>query len=437
MKINVISKKLIKPCTPTPQNLKNYKISLTDELSPLMNVAAILFYSSDDDDIKKAKRDHLEESLADILPRFYPFAGRYIKNDHLVDCSDQGAEFVEAEAVDVELQEVMGETKPGQLDDLLPCETCAADEATDPLLSIQLTTFKCGGLAISVSLSHRIVDASSVGTFIASWANASHPGPGKITINPSFDSPCLLPGKNLGYDPELQPSRTRDPSIVSRRFLFNKEAIASLRAKISPQHRKEISRNKVSRVRVVCALISQALIAVDRAKNRESRACLIAQAVNIRERTIPPLPKHSCGNLVAQAFTQSIYASEIKDIGFQELVDLLGDAIDKTIADIVEVFPGGDGGQRILIDPVTNAVERIVSGEANVFWFSDWSKFGFYEADFGWGKPVWASIGTMPAENIIVLMDNREGDGIEAWVHLNQNDMPCFEQDGEIRLFST
>ncbi|EYU23756.1 hypothetical protein MIMGU_mgv1a023695mg [Erythranthe guttata] len=78
-----------------------------------------------------------------------------------------------------------------------------------------------------------------------------------------------------------------------------------------------------------------------------------------------------------------------------------------------------------------------MGGEVNVFAFSDWSKFGFYEADFGWGKPVVAGIGAFSRPNIIVLMDSKEGGGLEAWVHLNRNDMPYFEEDDQIKLFAT
>lgn len=33
-------------------------------------------------------------------------------------------------------------------------------------------------------------------------------------------------------------------------------------------------------------------------------------------------------------------------------------------------------------------------------------------------------------------MNDKEGDGIEAWLHLNHNDMRYFEQDEEMKLFT-
>ncbi|KAK6128258.1 hypothetical protein DH2020_037996 [Rehmannia glutinosa] len=371
MKVNVISRKLIKPSTPTPQNLNKYKISSTDELSPPMNISVILFYPSNPKPIL------IEESLAKILPQFYPFAGRYIKKDHFVDCNDEGAEFVEAEAFNVELFDLIANTKNDQLNHLLSRQSYQVDNATDPLLSIQITKFKC---------------------------------------------------KNL--ENQMEQIKTRDPNIVVKRLLFNKEAIESLRSELNGDDGLFISR-----VRVVGGLIAKALIGVEIAKHGKSKACVIAQAVNIRGRTIPPLPKHSCGNLAIPSVTKT---KDNHIMGFHELVCLLGDAIDKTIADCAEILSlGTEDGCNVIFQSVAKMNERSESGdEMKVLLFSDWSRFGFYEADFGWGKPIWTGIGTMPAQNVTILMDNKEGDGIEAWLHLNHNDLPYLEQDEQMKLFT-
>ena len=40
----------------------------------------------------------------------------------------------------------------------------------------------------------------------------------------------------------------------------------------------------------------------------------------------------------------------------------------------------------------------------------------YYEADFGWGKPVWLSIGSVSLPNAALLSDTSDGEGVEASV---------------------
>ncbi|KAL7106346.1 hypothetical protein ACP275_07G107100 [Erythranthe tilingii] len=441
MKVKVVSRKLIKPCTSTPPNLKKYKLSYMDERIPPINVGVILFYPPSSNYTTKQKISHqLEESLSKILPEFYLLAGRHITNDHVVDCSDQGAEFLEAEAADVDLTDLLRIKEAELLNDFLPTKFYQVDKSpTDPLLSIQITELmSCGGLVISVSVCHRIFVASSLGTFIMAWSNSTndnnnhHP----IAICPSFKSPSLFPGTNLS------PVRASyDPSIGFKRFSFGKDAIASLRKKLS----RLGPPTRISRVRLVCAVMAKALFGVDRAKHDggESRSCLVSQAVNMRGRTTPTLQKHSCGNLVLFSLTPffNIPAAETTNgddvvIGIEQLVGILGDSLERTIADCAKPF--SPGWHTVMMGPVADMFAKLRSGEINYsITFSDWSKFGFYEADFGWGKPVGAGIGIMPRENSVILMDNKEGDGIEAWVKLNRDDMSLFEQDDDIKLYTT
>lgn len=416
MKTNVVRRKMIKPSIPTPQSLKNYKISCIDELAPSTNIGILLFYPSKPENIIQK----LEESLRKILPQFYVLAGRYIKGAHCIDCSDQGAEFVEAEAGDDQLVDIVGTTD--QLNDLLPRRSYQMDGASDPLLSVQITDLNRGGLVIGVSVSHRIFDTCSLATFISTWSNAHSSSGEKITIVPSFDeSTALFPGRNRD-NPNGECSRMEDPGIVCKMLCFNREAIDSLRSKLRPKDGKL----RCSKVLVVSAVIAKALIVLDREKHGRSRDCFVNHAVNMRVRTVPPLRRHACGNLVLQALSSCIAAAETAEIGIQELADLMGDAIAKSISKC-----GAIGANKLTLKPVVKG-----SREAFAAWFSDWSKFGFCEADFGWGKPVWAGIAPMHAENTTLLMGNRDGDGIEAWVHLHKDDMKLFEQHEEIRLFS-
>ncbi|KAF5175708.1 vinorine synthase-like [Thalictrum thalictroides] len=61
----------------------------------------------------------------------------------------------------------------------------------------------------------------------------------------------------------------------------------------------------------------------------------------------------------------------------------------------------------------------------------------FYETDFGWGNPVWASSASLATKNGILLMDTKCGKGIEAWVSLNEEDMSRFECDLDLLSFTS
>ncbi|KAH6770446.1 hypothetical protein C2S52_015249 [Perilla frutescens var. hirtella] len=423
--IKEVSRKLVKPCIPTTPNLKNYKFSLTDEFLPPMEIGILLFYVSND------KQINFEESLAKVLVQFYPLAGRFIMKDSCVDCSDQGAELVIAEAPHVELATLIVERNLENLYGFLPRKNHQLDEVNYPILSIQITELNCSGVAIGISISHKIFDASSVSTFVAAWSNATNLGPErKMGISPTFDSSSVFPGMNQRKYTGSMIHGTQNHTNSVKRFTFNIEAITSLRSSLRPNE-------GISKVRVVCALIAKALIALDRAKLTRSRDCLLTMAVNMRERTVPPLHKHACGNLVLLSVDRYIAAVESDhEVGLQEMVDLIGDATSKTISDCAKILSlTQQERDDLIIKPLTTISKIFVSGEANVVSFTDYSKFGSYEADFGWGKPIWVSIVPQASRNVTVLMENREGNGIEAWLHLEKNDMRLFEQDEEIRLF--
>lgn len=69
--------------------------------------------------------------------------------------------------------------------------------------------------------------------------------------------------------------------------------------------------------------------------------------------------------------------------------------------------------------------EAAGKADIDVYMFTSWCRFPFYEIDFGWGKPVWMSRIHAPYEATF-LLDTQDGDGIEAWVSFKKQDMPLF-----------
>ncbi|MFS7926501.1 putative deacetylvindoline O-acetyltransferase [Helianthus anomalus] len=62
--------------------------------------------------------------------------------------------------------------------------------------------------------------------------------------------------------------------------------------------------------------------------------------------------------------------------------------------------------------------------------------FPFNKVDFGWGKPMATAIAFRSArQNSLVLIDSAYGDGIEAHVTLEIQDMEVFQNDKELLSF--
>ncbi|KAL3635101.1 hypothetical protein CASFOL_022155 [Castilleja foliolosa] len=428
MQVNIQSRKLIKPSKPTPPHLRTYNISLIDELNESMYLIRILFYPHSDLDYAR-----LEQSLARVLPLFYPLAGRYNKQKHHIDCNDEGADYSIAQVVDRQLDQLIS-AESEQLNHLLPLHVCAADEPTDPILAIQINKFPCGGVATGVCASHRIFDAASVGIFLTAWSRiATSPNyDDDIIIRPDFDSPLYFPSENL---PPIQASRTLDKSLVSKRFVFNKNAIATLRERLTSSNewkRKNGGDRPPSRALVVSAVLTQALMRVD-AKS-SSRGSLVAQAMNVRERTVPPVSKHSCGTWVSMTYLE-LDANERRAMerNFAGMATKMRESIVEGLKDCTRILSDKEFGRWLMVSSYFDAAEKADRKDYKVVWISDWSKFGDYEIDFGFGKPVWVGLGDMPFKDVFILMNTKDNDGIEAWVYLHESNMMFFERDEDLR----
>lgn len=71
-----------------------------------------------------------------------------------------------------------------------------------------------------------------------------------------------------------------------------------------------------------------------------------------------------------------------------------------------------------------------------------WCGSGLYEVDFGWGRPGWltSTTGNIPGcgfLNSVVLVDTRWGNGIEAWVTLDENRMADLLRNHELLTFAS
>ncbi|BBH01525.1 hypothetical protein Prudu_011817 [Prunus dulcis] len=104
VQVEVISKEIIKPSSPTPNPLRHYKLFFLDQLTPSSYTSLVFFYEFNGETqpaINEVSK-HLKKSLAKVLTLFYRLAGRVKIDDHFVDCNDEGIAYLEAQVVRIQ-----------------------------------------------------------------------------------------------------------------------------------------------------------------------------------------------------------------------------------------------------------------------------------------------------------------------------------------------
>ncbi|XP_062163092.1 stemmadenine O-acetyltransferase-like [Alnus glutinosa] len=447
MEVEIISKEYIKPSSPTPPNLKTHKLSFLDQFIPTAYVPIILFYPMNQStghsvaDIVSQRSQLLKQSLSETLTHFYPFAGK-VKDTISIDCNDEGVYYVEAR-VNCHLLECLNQPNTALFYQFLRGEALGKElTAGDHVAMIQASTFACGGIAIGVLVSHMIADGTGMSVFLKGWATTAHKAR-EAVLCPNFDAPSVFI-QNDAHSREESNTYTalfnpffKSGRFISRRVVFDASAIASLKAKAtSPRVQNP------TRVEVVSALLWKCMMAAFKATSGIHMPTFIIHPVNFRRRAIPPFAESFMGNLIWSALA-SCTGEEIE---LPDMVCKLREAITKIDGDFVKSLQG-DGGfakHRELVKEMVGACASAASSSGmNYITFTSWCNFGLYDIDFGWGKPIWVSLvgsnGNSEAvlPSLVLLMDTRSGDGIEAWVMLDKEDMIVLGQDKELLAFAS
>ncbi|KAJ0603669.1 putative transferase [Helianthus annuus] len=138
------------------------------------------------------------------------------------------------------------------------------------------------------------------------------------------------------------------------------------------------------------------------------------------------VPKNSCGNL--WGFCSTIFETS------KELENLLNYSVKKTIDEYSKVHHDSEHGKMIVLNSILNVNDTPLS--TNMILSTSWCKFPFYEADFGYGKPIWAVPWTTPMKNAMLLIDNAKGNGVDAYIFLEVKDVPYFKEGLDVNVFN-
>ncbi|XVE69619.1 hypothetical protein DITRI_Ditri10aG0004700 [Diplodiscus trichospermus] len=424
MEVEIISTQHIKPSSPTPQHLKIFKLSLLDQLIPSPYAPIILFYPMDDSTVP-CRLELLKKSLSKTLTRFYPLAGT-IRDDLSIDCNDEGAYYVEAR-VNCHLNQFLNQPDLLLLPRFLPCEFILKETILGTCVTnIQVNMFDSGGIAIGLCISHKILDGDALSSFLKAWTATARDC--KEAIYPNFIATSLFPTNDLWLrDASLVMwgSLFKKGKSITRRIVFGASSIAALKAQAT------ISGLQCpTRVEAVSAFLWKCAMAASKAKNGFQRPSLLTHLVDLRRRMAQNM-ENSTGNFLWIASAKNRVESK-SDL--PHLVGQTREAISRVDSHLIKKL-GEDEGKSLISDTLREIGDLVSKDGFDHFGFSSWCKFGYYEADFGWGKPVWVSSFGMENTvfmNLIILADTPFGDGIEAWVTLDEQDMAVLERDEEL-----
>ncbi|KAI3842511.1 hypothetical protein MKX03_034377 [Papaver bracteatum] len=455
MKVQVMSKLIVKPSVPTPPHLRNFKLSLLDQLLPPFYVPIVIYYPAsadqecnNDTHEQISKSELLKKSLSEILTHFYPMGGKVIDNV-LIDCNNEGVEFIEAKVNGV-MSDFMSVEAVHQLH---PLHIMLDDVAKDAQLAIQVNSFDCGGIAMSISTSHKIIDGCTAVTFISSWAATTRGAPKHEIFYPTFDSADIFPA----LPPEVQVSSLESDdsiqgeNVVTKVFLFTAPKIEALRARIVELSSSNVLSKYPTRTEVLSALIWRSFIKTSRVKAARKLThsaastkpiiirSLANYAVNLRTRLNPPLPQVSFGNIIMDATAESTTTID-HERKLSRVMSCLN--IRLTIdGEYIRKLQDGDVEFLKSLDEASHHSNDHEGDENDekflICWLNSLCRFPFYETDFGWGKPSWVALNTNAEyKNSLFLIDTKCGTGVEAWVSLEEEDMAIFEKDQDLLQYA-
>ncbi|KAJ6410457.1 hypothetical protein OIU84_007243 [Salix udensis] len=364
----------------------------------------------------------LKNALSKILVPYYPLAGRLTISSEgklIVNCTGEGAVFVEAET-ECEIAELGDITKPDPVTlGKLVYETPGAQNILQiPLVTAQVTKFKCGGFVLGLCTNHCIFDGIGAMEFVNSWGATARGLP--LDAPPFLDRSILkarIPPKIEFPHHEFaeiedvsDTSKLYEEEMLYRSFCFDPEKLDRLKEKAM----EDGVLAKCTTFQVLSAFVwksrSQAL------KMVPDQQIKLLFAADGRSRFEPPIPEGYFGNAIV--LTNSLCtAGELMENNLSFAVRLVQEAVKMV----------DDSYMRSAIDYFE--VTRDRPSLAATLLITTWSRLSFHTTDFGWGVPILSGPVALPEKEVILFLSHgKERKNINVLMGLPASAMKTFEE---------
>ncbi|KAL8541999.1 hypothetical protein ACS0TY_003019 [Phlomoides rotata] len=391
-KLSVVSGKPTEPG-------KIHKFSAVDRAMGLHTVHAVFYYGSNpfQEGPLASDLDNLRVTLSQLLDQYPVVTGRLERGPDgawQVKCTDAGVRMLQAN-VSVTLDEWLTSADASEERDLTVWEEMPHDPIFWSPFRIQVSNFKCGGLAIGLSCTHMHADITSATMLIRSWTEVHRGLPS--THPPIFHLPPLSPSPSISINPSYSfPTNCNTPSKLATATM--KFPASTLKKRLS-QLRTQCP--DATPFDVLAALFWSCIAS----HQQDAKKRAISICVDSRSLPNSPISYAYFGNALRFS-TLGVDAGDLVQDGGR--LGKLADLVHRHVAglkadDFVAVV--GDGPHGMMYGPRLTCIdaEHLVdeTGEGLM-----------YGAVFGpGGKPVHVSyhVGNVEGEGLIWVMPSAEG----------------------------
>ncbi|KAL8243543.1 hypothetical protein R6Q59_009801 [Mikania micrantha] len=426
MKIVVRESTVVIPAEETP-NIKLWNSNI-DLLVPEVHTQTVYIYrhnaSASFFDTKL-----MRDALSRALVPFYPMGGRLGKDQNgriHIDCQGQGVLFMEAESDGV--IDDFGDFAPtSHLQKLIPAIDLSQGIESYPLLLLQVTFFKCGGVSLGVGMHHYTCDGTSALHFMNTWADMAR---GLDLRMPPFIDRTLLRARDPprpAYDhieyhispPMKLPLNAQPHETAVSIFKLTRDQLNTLKEK----SREDGSPINYSSFEIFSGHVWKCIC---RARGLpDDQETKLYFAADGRAHLEPALPSGYFGNVIfpnnATALVGEILsnpswygASKIREALVRRTSDYL-----KSTIDFLELQPD-------LLSLVGAIVESYRTSNIAI---TTWAWLPIHDVDFGWGRPIFMGPGGIDVEGVSTVLPSPIKDGsLSIIISLQVEQMKLFKK---------
>ncbi|ESQ53990.1 hypothetical protein EUTSA_v10025159mg [Eutrema salsugineum] len=446
--IDIIQKLNVYPRFQNQDQKKLITLSNLDRQCPLLMYLVFFYKKTTSGDFDSVFSD-LKLGLEETLSLWYPAAGRLgLDGDGCklnLRCNGGGAVIVEAVATGVTLSELGDLTQYNEFHETLVYKSSFdGDFSVMPLVVAQVTRFACGGYSIGIGTSHSLFDGISAYEFLHAWAFNCHSNNKSSGTNTNekdnlVSKPVHDRGNLLFSEDGIRASKAvaiyhlyqlikqammthqgqncnfelPDSSFVIKTFELNGEGIQSMK-------KKSADGFSCSSFEFLAAHLWKA-----RTKalglRRDAMVCL-QFAVDIRNRTEPPLPEGFSGNAYVLASMATTAGELLEELTLESIVNKIREAKKSIDQDYINAYMEALGGGDQRNDGNLPPIKELTL-------ISDWTKMPFCDVGFGnGGEPAdYMAPLCPPVPQVVYFMKNpKDAKGVIVRIGLDPQDVNDF-----------